>query len=161
MVLNFYTSMQECSTLWRLYEYLADEEQEHTLRTREERRNLSLGEGGEGYIAADKWCYNCGSCGHWGDVSPPPRFLVPSVKAPSRTAKMYRAEIFPRNPPLSAHTIRSRDPSLMPNFHSRLPITASLESGSIMTVTVRGVMTYRKMLANRVGGRTLKGWNRE
>lgn len=57
----------ECPTLWRLYEYLADEEQEHTLRTREDWRNRSLGQGGEGYIAADEWCYNCGCCGHWGD----------------------------------------------------------------------------------------------
>jgi protein AIR1/2 len=42
-----------------------------TFRTREDRRNQGLGQGGEGYIATDEWCYNCGCCGHWGDVSPP------------------------------------------------------------------------------------------
>jgi protein AIR1/2 len=28
-----------------------------------------LGQGGEGYIARDACCYNCGGSGHWGDVS--------------------------------------------------------------------------------------------
>jgi len=28
---------------------------------------LGLGKGGEGYIAPDDWCYNCGDCGHLGD----------------------------------------------------------------------------------------------
>lgn len=116
--LNFYTSIQECPTLWRLYEYLADEEQAHTLRTREEKRNRSLGEGGEGYIAVDEWCYNCGCCGHWGDVSPLFCLLFAFAKSPSRTAKTYRTEkIFLRNPPLSAHTIHSQDPFLTPGFH--------------------------------------------
>ena len=31
--------------------------------------NLKIGEGGEGYIATDDWCYFCGDCGHLGDVS--------------------------------------------------------------------------------------------
>lgn len=59
---------QECPTLWRLYEYFTDKDKDHTIRVREERKHLSLGQGGEGYIASDEWCYNCGSCGHWGDV---------------------------------------------------------------------------------------------
>ena len=29
---------------------------------------MSIGTGGEGYIAEDAWCYNCAQCGHWGDV---------------------------------------------------------------------------------------------
>lgn len=62
------TNEQECPTLWRLYEYLTEEEKHHSLRTRRDKSNLILGEGGEGYIADDEWCYNCGSCGHWGDV---------------------------------------------------------------------------------------------
>ena len=154
------TYVQECPTLWRLYEYLADEEQEHTLRTREDRRNRSLGEGGEGYIATDEWCYNCGCCGHWGDVSPPfPP--VASSESPSRIARIYRTEgIFLRNRPLSAHTTPSQVPSLTPSFHVLLHIAASLASGNTMTSLVR-VMTYHKMLANRVGGRTLKGWRKE
>lgn len=32
-------------------------------------RDLELGEGGEGYIGPDDWCYYCGKCGHLGDVS--------------------------------------------------------------------------------------------
>lgn len=60
---------QECPTLWRLYEYFTDQDKDHIVRIREERKHLTLGQGGEGYIASDEWCYNCGSCGHWGDVS--------------------------------------------------------------------------------------------
>ncbi|KAF8076360.1 hypothetical protein FPV67DRAFT_1573553 [Lyophyllum atratum] len=57
----------ECPTLWRLYEYLTEGSKNLTLETRRQKQHLSLGEGGEGYIADDEWCYNCGSCGHWGD----------------------------------------------------------------------------------------------
>ncbi|GLB33786.1 putative zinc finger protein [Lyophyllum shimeji] len=57
----------ECPTLWRLYSYLSEEMKNLTLETRRQKQHLSLGEGGEGYIADDEWCYNCGGCGHWGD----------------------------------------------------------------------------------------------
>jgi len=57
----------ECPTLWRIYEYLGDDDRESTLRLREKKRKLGLGKGGEGYIALDEWCYNCGDCGHLGD----------------------------------------------------------------------------------------------
>ena len=62
-------TVQECPTLWRLYEYLTEEAKVLVLQTRQEKRNLVLGEGGEGYIADNQWCYNCGNFGHWGDVS--------------------------------------------------------------------------------------------
>lgn len=55
--------------MWRLYEYLTDDGKTSTLSVRETKRDLPLGQGGEGYIADDEWCYNCGNCGHWGDVS--------------------------------------------------------------------------------------------
>ncbi|KAF9462622.1 hypothetical protein BDZ94DRAFT_1194232 [Collybia nuda] len=57
----------ECPTLWRLYEYFTDQDKDRTICIREERKHLNLGQGGEGYIANDEWCYNCGNCGHWGD----------------------------------------------------------------------------------------------
>ncbi|RDX55414.1 hypothetical protein OH76DRAFT_1396803 [Lentinus brumalis] len=57
----------ECPTLWRMYRYVEDEVRQETLRTREEKRVLPLGQGGEGYIATDEWCYNCGGSGHLGD----------------------------------------------------------------------------------------------
>lgn len=57
----------ECPTLWRLYDYLDEEGKNLSLKIRKQKRNLSVGQGGEGYIARDKWCYNCGSAGHWGD----------------------------------------------------------------------------------------------
>jgi protein AIR1/2 len=60
---------QECSTLWRLYDYHTDKERLIVLRRRQDKGHLGLGNGGEGYIADDEWCYNCGNCGHWGDVS--------------------------------------------------------------------------------------------
>ncbi|RDB22705.1 Protein air1 [Hypsizygus marmoreus] len=57
----------ECPTLWRLYEYLTEEGRDQTLRNRKDKQSLKIGQGGEGYIADDQWCYNCGGCGHWGD----------------------------------------------------------------------------------------------
>lgn len=70
-----------------MYKYVEDEERQEILRQREGKRMLVFGQGGEGYIAPDEWCYNCGDCGHLGDVSPsftcavPPetRMLLPCV----------------------------------------------------------------------------------
>ncbi|KAI9447747.1 hypothetical protein H4582DRAFT_1801919 [Lactarius indigo] len=63
----------ECPTIWRLYEYVTDREREAILRHRESKQSLALGEGGEGYIAHDEWCYNCGNSGHLGDDCKDPR----------------------------------------------------------------------------------------
>ncbi|KAF9259500.1 hypothetical protein L218DRAFT_874494, partial [Marasmius fiardii PR-910] len=60
-------STNECPTLWRLYDYLTDTTRKITLEARRARKDLPLGGGGEGYIAEDVWCYNCGGSGHWGD----------------------------------------------------------------------------------------------
>ncbi|TFK75927.1 hypothetical protein BDN72DRAFT_809725 [Pluteus cervinus] len=57
----------ECPTLWRLYEYLKDDQRDLVIQVRQSKSLLPLGGGGEGYIAEDEWCYNCGDCGHWGD----------------------------------------------------------------------------------------------
>ncbi|KAH9981836.1 hypothetical protein BJV74DRAFT_778256, partial [Russula compacta] len=57
----------ECPTIWRLYEYVTDREREAILQLRESKHSLTLGQGGEGYIACDEWCYNCGNSGHLGD----------------------------------------------------------------------------------------------
>ncbi|KAF9534352.1 hypothetical protein CPB83DRAFT_931053 [Crepidotus variabilis] len=59
--------IQECPTWWRLYEYSLIEDQARILGLRREKRNLELGEGGEGFVADDEWCYNCGESGHLGD----------------------------------------------------------------------------------------------
>lgn len=63
--------------MWRIYEYVDDAERLQILSSREEKRDLEIGEGGEAYIAAEAWCYNCGGCGHLGDVSD----LVPASHA--------------------------------------------------------------------------------
>ncbi|KAH8092453.1 hypothetical protein BXZ70DRAFT_454075 [Cristinia sonorae] len=60
---------KECPTLWRMYEYVDDRQRQKILSSREEKANLAIGEGGEGYIGRDEWCYNCGESGHLGDVS--------------------------------------------------------------------------------------------
>ncbi|KAF7355279.1 Protein air1 [Mycena sanguinolenta] len=57
----------ECPSLWRVYVYVEDAEHERILETRQARKGLELGQGGEGYIARDACCYNCGGSGHWGD----------------------------------------------------------------------------------------------
>ncbi|PFH52703.1 hypothetical protein AMATHDRAFT_107883, partial [Amanita thiersii Skay4041] len=59
--------MNECPTWWRLYEYVTDKERSSIIRVREEKKDLTLGAGGESYISSDPWCYNCGDIGHWGD----------------------------------------------------------------------------------------------
>ncbi|KAF8655310.1 hypothetical protein AX16_003207 [Volvariella volvacea WC 439] len=64
---SFLHQGSECPTLWRLYEYLTDEHREQLVTSRKAKKNLKFGEGGEGYIAEDEWCYNCGESGHWGD----------------------------------------------------------------------------------------------
>ncbi|KAI0832815.1 hypothetical protein BC628DRAFT_1309582 [Trametes gibbosa] len=69
----------ECPTLWRIYEYVADDERQEILHERESKRALPFGQGGEGYIATDEWCYNCGGSGHLGDdcTDSPKMFDVP------------------------------------------------------------------------------------
>ena len=52
-----------------MYEYVSDRERTAILQLRESKQPLALGQGGEGYIANDEWCYNCGNSGHLGDVS--------------------------------------------------------------------------------------------
>jgi protein AIR1/2 len=52
-----------------MYEYVSDAERLRILNEREQKRDLEIGEGGEGYIAPEDWCYNCGACGHLGFVS--------------------------------------------------------------------------------------------
>ncbi|TFK55680.1 hypothetical protein OE88DRAFT_1804497 [Heliocybe sulcata] len=74
----------ECPTLWRMYQYVSDAERDAILHGREEKSALSLGDGGEGYIATDEWCYNCGNPGHLGDdcrdpPTPPERPNEPSA----------------------------------------------------------------------------------
>ncbi|GJE87490.1 hypothetical protein PsYK624_035730 [Phanerochaete sordida] len=57
----------ECPTLWRMYTYVEESERLEILAEREQKRELDIGEGGEGYIGPEDWCYNCGDCGHLGD----------------------------------------------------------------------------------------------
>ncbi|KAJ7464968.1 hypothetical protein B0H11DRAFT_2050328, partial [Mycena galericulata] len=62
-----YHQTSECPSLWRIYVYVQVGDQERILKARKEKKDLRLGQGGEGYIADDEWCYNCGGAGHWGD----------------------------------------------------------------------------------------------
>ena len=39
------------------------------IQSREEKKQLTIGKGGEGYIGGEVWCYNCANTGHLGDVS--------------------------------------------------------------------------------------------
>ncbi|KAJ3875767.1 hypothetical protein F5051DRAFT_413459 [Lentinula edodes] len=57
----------ECPTHWRIYHYVKDSDRISTMEARRSKKTRPLGQGGEGYIAEDSWCYNCGECGHWGD----------------------------------------------------------------------------------------------
>lgn len=61
--------------MWRLYEYVDDDQRQEIIRSREEKAELGIGEGGEGYIGPEDWCYNCGDVGHLGDVRGPFIFL--------------------------------------------------------------------------------------
>ncbi|KAJ3760091.1 hypothetical protein EV360DRAFT_40561 [Lentinula raphanica] len=57
----------ECPTHWRIYQYVPDAARISIMQARQAKKSRPLGAGGEGYIAEDSWCYNCGECGHWGD----------------------------------------------------------------------------------------------
>jgi hypothetical protein len=65
---RFLTLYQNCPSLWRIYTYLTDAERDAVLAERESKCQLGFDNGGEGYIARDRWCYNCGGSGHLGDV---------------------------------------------------------------------------------------------
>ncbi|KIY42907.1 hypothetical protein FISHEDRAFT_63095 [Fistulina hepatica ATCC 64428] len=58
---------KQCPNLWRVYTYRSVEEREAALLRRDQAQFLDLGEGGEGYIGEEAWCYNCATMGHWGD----------------------------------------------------------------------------------------------
>ncbi|KAI0340864.1 hypothetical protein BDW22DRAFT_1311185, partial [Trametopsis cervina] len=74
---------RECPTLWRIYEYVSDAERKATLEEREGKASLEIGEGGEGYIGPEDWCYNCGGCGHLGDDCNELEFLRDHPDEPS------------------------------------------------------------------------------
>ncbi|KAI6113699.1 hypothetical protein EV401DRAFT_1866622 [Pisolithus croceorrhizus] len=57
----------ECPTVWRIYQYVTDEERVLIRENRDARQHLRIGQGGEGYIGTDDWCYNCANTGHLGD----------------------------------------------------------------------------------------------
>lgn len=88
-----YNVFQECPTLWRLYDYLTEDEKDRTVRSRKEKKDLTLGTGGEGYIADDEWCYNCGGCGHWGDAS---QFIM-FLPSPNLTSNPQDCQEFPHH----------------------------------------------------------------
>ncbi|KAF9035983.1 hypothetical protein BJ165DRAFT_1509436 [Panaeolus papilionaceus] len=50
---RFFT--QECSTLWRIYEYFSEAQQHATLERRLKKKGLLLVKGGEAYFADDEW----------------------------------------------------------------------------------------------------------
>ena len=74
--------------MWRMYEYVDDAERQQILTSREEKREFILGQGGEGYIAPEDWCYNCGECGHLGDVRASISFLS-SSKVPVSLTRQW------------------------------------------------------------------------
>lgn len=51
-----------------MYEYVSDSRRDKMLKIRRGKEGLLFGEGGEGFIGEDLWCYNCGDEGHLGDV---------------------------------------------------------------------------------------------
>lgn len=51
-----------------MYEYVSDDERLRILQEREAKQHLQIGQGGEGYVGIEEYCYNCGGMGHWGDV---------------------------------------------------------------------------------------------
>jgi hypothetical protein len=61
--------VQECPTIWRIYDYATPEERDAMLQAHSSGRDMPMGAGGEAYIATDDWCHYCGECGHLGDVS--------------------------------------------------------------------------------------------
>ncbi|KAG2754740.1 hypothetical protein P692DRAFT_201739981 [Suillus brevipes Sb2] len=75
--------MNECPTLWRIYQYVTDEDRVQIMQTREEKKKLEFGKGGEGYIASELCCYNCGNPGHLGDDCDEVAFIFDIPAEPS------------------------------------------------------------------------------
>jgi len=76
----FFSSSQNCPTLWRIYLYLTPPSREEVLTERQRLKELGGFEGdvleadpetewGDGDGGWGGWCYNCSTEGHWGDVS--------------------------------------------------------------------------------------------
>ncbi|KAJ7228682.1 hypothetical protein GGX14DRAFT_414302 [Mycena pura] len=130
---------RECPTLWRLYVYVEDTEHEHILQTRREKKGLPLGEGGEGYIGEDVWCYNCGKSGHWGD-----------------DCQSYRPEQFVEHTAFS-YRILSQGPFVVPEPRSSSPAPGELLPdamdvslpGGVENVGRQGRKKERERLARR------------
>ena len=74
-----------------MYEYVEEVERQTIIDLREQKRDLALGEGGEGYIAPEDWCYNCGGCGHLGDVCLPDIVVPNSVLTTRQDCKEHVA----------------------------------------------------------------------
>ena len=61
-------ALQSCPTIWRVYSYLSTEQREEALVKQAKKSRLDFTNGGEGFIAWDRMCFECGNSGHWGFV---------------------------------------------------------------------------------------------
>ncbi|KAF9075833.1 hypothetical protein BDP27DRAFT_960043 [Rhodocollybia butyracea] len=71
---------QECPTHWRIYTHTTAEDRTQIMEVRKSKQAYPLGQGGEGYIAEDCWCYNCGDSGHWGMIATPFHIFTTSLQ---------------------------------------------------------------------------------
>lgn len=94
---------------------MTDEDRARLLDERRSKRDLELGKGGEGYIAEDEWCYNCGEVGHWGDVRYSCNFISFLYLIAFRTVKPLINGINQQNLPPSVFIAFRLGPSMTLN----------------------------------------------
>ncbi|KAH7105603.1 hypothetical protein BKA62DRAFT_813444 [Auriculariales sp. MPI-PUGE-AT-0066] len=133
---SFTSQTWNCPSLWRTYTYLLPHERDELLQQRLLKRNAELGvdQGGEGFIGAEDWCYNCAGCGHLGDDCPQASSrLRPGDRHSQREASAFSALNMSRGPyglaephaTLQHLRDRSRSPppragpSVLPDAHRR------------------------------------------
>lgn len=147
-----------------MYDYVDDAERQTILTVREQKRDLAMGQGGEGYIAPEDWCYNCGGCGHLGDVRDLNSCLSPSSDRFGRTARRSLMSTIDR-----ASRPRSANITLCPvHFSTRstlcsehrarllhMPLKRSKLGATAMAVSC--LLTSER----RVGRTNVHGWRSE
>lgn len=142
---------------------MTDEDRVQIVQTREEKRKFEFGKGGEGYIASELCCYNCGNPGHLGDVcvlANLVRLLTMSHRIAMRSL-LYLT--YPLSLQLSARTMSCLDLSVT-RYLSPFAFAVGHESCRIKKTdlphAMTGIWMRLLMLENKGRIETRKGWQR-
>lgn len=140
--------MNECPTLWRIYQYVTDEDRVKILQTREEKKKLGFGKGGEGYIASELCCYNCGNTGHLGDDCDEIAFIFDIPAEPSAFSS-HNIMSGPFYDPISEPVCIRRGPRELRNEEDRPTLRDDWGMDAPTNVGKQGKNKDKEMMAKR------------